>query len=118
MNRTLTVFEAMLINIASKANSLKIRDSAPDEFPTLQEVSEFFQSLEITQQNLFTLGLDLTTEGGKLVDDMISTSKRWYEAGLYFGPVELFRTRMKSTIFACFEEISYGSQTGFENHRF
>lgn len=90
MNRTLTVFEAMIINIATKANSLKITESAADEFPTLQEVSEFFLSLEVTEQNLFTLGLDLTTEGGKLVYDMISNSKRWYEAGLYFGPVELF----------------------------
>ena len=74
--------------------TLEIRESAPMNFQRFKRYLNSF-ILEITQQNLFTLGLDLTTEGGKLVDDMIRTSNDGMKQASILALLNFFYTWMK-----------------------
>ena len=101
LNRTLTLFEAMLV---SSMNSKTTDVTGTNSFPSIQEITEFFvNSLNINldssdsdiRSNLMDifwseLEVSMQEESKMFMKELISRTRRFYDLGLYDIPTELF----------------------------
>jgi hypothetical protein len=101
LGRTLTFFEAMLIN---SMNSKTTDVSGTSPFPSIQEIYKFFTdtlkiNLESSEPDIrrilkkvFTTKLEvIMNEESKLfIEDLLNNTRRFFELGLYDTPTELF----------------------------
>ncbi len=95
MNRTLTMFEGMIIRLCT---STDFGLSADDEFPTLRSVKNYTDEFSVTQANWRCLAIENHDMTPRIYETILNAEKHFYN-GLYEIRVDLFRRYKENVSF-------------------